>query len=120
MQVTTTGGIAGTGKGTLLAQSDGSVSCTAPMTCPARLSPDTLERIAAALAAVRTPASPRSAAPSFCRDCYVITIRLARQSAPDNPARESVFTWTEPAGAAVADDVRAVYAAVQALDEPAR
>ena len=118
--ITTSGGIAGTGKGSLLARSDGSVSCSAPMTCPARLSAAALERIAAAVAAVRAADSDGASRPSFCRDCYVITIRLEQHSAADDTARAVVFRWTEPVGSSLPDDVRAVYAVVQTLNDPER
>jgi hypothetical protein len=114
IQVFTSGGLAGRGKGDLTVSSRGALTLTqAGAECAQALAPDSLQTLAQAVMSAQTKSF--EAAPSgVCHDCYMTVMLLQRREAGGR-TRTYRFSWDDVTAAKVPADVMLIYRTAAAL-----
>ena len=108
VEITTSGGFSGRGRGSLTVASDGTTRCAGPATCASRLAGDAINMMTGRLAALRTAGWEVTPADDTCRDCYQTTMTVRRRPR-DGGEAISVFKWTDITFTKAPDDVKRVY-----------
>lgn len=114
IQVFTSGGIAGRGKGDLMVSSRGGMMLTqAGAECRQVLAPDSLQTLAQVVASAQTKAW-ESAPSGACHDCYMTVMLMQRREAGGRE-RTYRFSWDDVTAAKVPADVMMIYRTAAAL-----
>ncbi len=119
VEVTTSGGLAGRGKGNLTVGWDGALGCTPPQpVCGGAVPAATIERLAtlvAALAAGGSTVGPRVP----CSDCYITTVIVRRRTA-DGVDVVSSCKWNDVEFGGVPEPWKRLYEEVAVAALPRR
>lgn len=108
VQIISSGGFNGAGKGNLIVTSEGSLSWKAlNSSCSASLAPEALSLISQAALATN-PSKWGASSVSLCMDCYVTTVVLHRREADGTERIYSVY-WDDTTKAKVPEEVMKIY-----------
>ena len=111
IEVTSSGGITGRGKGGVVAQWDGTLACTPPLApCGKALTGESLVKLEALVNALTAPNEP-AASRGVCSDCFVTTLVVKRPAA-DGGVVVMSYRWNDVEFAALPPAVRQLHAAV--------
>jgi hypothetical protein len=111
VEVTTSGGLMGLGKGGVTVRSDGTVRCTAPLTaCDAALRPDSTDGLRPLIVAFVT-AELGTVATVRCHDCYITTITVQQRSS----GSVTTYSWNDAESGGLPEPVKRLHAAVLAI-----
>jgi|GEM_PF-2958290 len=116
VQILSSGGFTGRGRGDLLASSDGTLNWSSgDVSCNIRLTGEAVQMLSKLVRAAEVPATKGSLT-GMCGDCYVTTMIIHRR---DSRGLDSVSTirWEDASYAGVPADMVAIYDAVMALRE---
>ena len=113
VEVTTSGGFTGRGRGNFAVRVDGVTACTPPMQC-ATLAPHQLSPVANAVGQLITERWTPEPSRSVCNDCVLTTMTLRKRDANGVDVMRT-FSWTEVTWEQVPRDVGGIYQAVMEL-----
>jgi hypothetical protein len=119
VEVTTSGGFAGRGKGNVTVYSNGALACEPPMAaCGPALAPQSAASLRALVLGLEPGAwtSPKAAP---CSDCYVTTLTVRRRVGNAQDIARS-YTWNDAQAADVPPSVKRLHAAVLAFSAQRR
>jgi hypothetical protein len=111
VEVSTSGGFTGRGKGGVIVQWDGTLACTPPLAaCGTALSGESL-RMLAALVTSLTADQHVAATSVLCNDCFVTTM-VVRRRAADGSEIVMTYHWNDAEFPAMPPAVKRLHAAV--------
>lgn len=108
VEVSTSGGFSGRGKGSFAVRTNGTMTCIAPLTCTADAVPSAVALLSDAVAHLQTTTWGQPNDSGICRDCFLTTF-VVRVRRPDGGESRAVFSWTDVTFKNVPDDVRTAY-----------
>lgn len=115
VQVLTTGGFAGRGRGDVAVYSDGRVTCTPPAgPCAEKRPAGALAPLSRLVAAARPSKWKVKAAPAVCNDCFVMQLVVRRRESHGR-AKTYTLSWDESNTAGVPAEALRIYEAAVAL-----
>jgi hypothetical protein len=112
VQVTTSGGILGTGDGNFALSSAGKIVCASESRCPKEFKVSDFQPLVAMIEP--TLPVPPLAVITFCHDCLRRTITISRRD-PTGVVQSYTASWDETTQGQVPEEVVRLYFAIRAL-----